>query len=464
MDDEARINVLNEMFDEILSTNCDLNDANTTMSHASEIMEKEIEDLKARDENKSKQIEMLYAVLENRLGVNVQVAYSDIEIQRAEARRMDQQRLYEQVVVEDAKDKGKSIIVKTEEVLEPSSQRESQPDVEVSVAEVEVNEENALVVAQYFILVGDLKTVYYSREDNARRIEVERRRLKAKEAKKAKVVEIVDEEKDDEDDDLKDIDDFHESDDDKDDDDDDDQDGNGGAPIVRQPGADQSTSSSKQSDLQKVFSNTPKVIYLSHDVEEGELVENWTRESMLEALGMNDENLKFDIEEEIPTVPDSEYVFKFVEDADDFNDVIVENDSSDSNQDVPFHYAGQDDNFPTFAELFRTHNEDDLRRKVAEKISTDGPPKTLSEEELREKIKKWFKQPMVEERKFKRPLKFFTRHPDELLGDIPSWGYLEDMKVYAIKREYGVQCFKFLKDIRTLPWWDVEEVMKTNNL
>ncbi|MFS7928246.1 hypothetical protein Hanom_Chr04g00318551 [Helianthus anomalus] len=38
------------------------------------------------------------------------------------------------------------------------------------------------------------------------------------------------------------------------------------------------------------------------------------------------------------------------------------------------------------------------------------------------------------------------------------------MKVYAIKREYDVQYFKFLKDIRTLPWWDVEELVKTKNL
>ncbi|MFS7912587.1 hypothetical protein Hanom_Chr02g00131721 [Helianthus anomalus] len=71
---------------------------------------------------------------------------------------------------------------------------------------------------------------------------------------------------------------------------------------------------------------------------------------------------------------------------------------------------------------------------------------------------------MVEERMFKRPLKFFTRHPDESLGDILSWGYLEDMKLYTIKREYFVQYFKFLKDIKTLPWWDVEELVKTKNL
>ncbi|MFS7977915.1 hypothetical protein Hanom_Chr10g00909601 [Helianthus anomalus] len=71
---------------------------------------------------------------------------------------------------------------------------------------------------------------------------------------------------------------------------------------------------------------------------------------------------------------------------------------------------------------------------------------------------------MVEERKFKRPLKFFTRHPDQSLGDILSWGYLEDLKVYAIKREFGVPYFKFVKDLKTLSWWDVEELVKTKNI
>ncbi|KAM0037802.1 hypothetical protein Hdeb2414_s0013g00407511 [Helianthus debilis subsp. tardiflorus] len=170
-DVKAGNNALNEMIDELLTTNCDLNDANTTISHANEIMQKEIEDLKADEENKSKQIEMLYAVIEDRLGINVHAAYDDIEIRRAEEATK--------------KDKGKGIAVEEaseEEVLESSSQREQQPDV------VEVDDENALVPAQQFVLVGKAKSESYSREDNARRIEVERRRLKAKEAKKASTV------------------------------------------------------------------------------------------------------------------------------------------------------------------------------------------------------------------------------------------------------------------------------------
>ncbi|MFS7919146.1 hypothetical protein Hanom_Chr03g00209381 [Helianthus anomalus] len=64
-------------------------------------------------------------------------------------------------------------------------------------------------------------------------------------------------------------------------------------------------------------------------------------------------------------------------------------------------------------------------------------------------------------KKFKRPLQFFTDHPDKSLGDILSWGYLEDLKVYAIRREFGVQYFEFLSDIKTLHWWDIEELVQT---
>ncbi|MFS7946701.1 hypothetical protein Hanom_Chr06g00539401 [Helianthus anomalus] len=163
---------------------------------------------------------------------------------------------------------------------------------------------------------------------------------------------------------------------------------------------------------------------------------------MLESLDMDDDKFKFAIEEEIPATPDCENVFKMVDEVDNFDDVIFE-DGSDSDQE--------------------SHNDDEHRRKVAEKISTDGISKTISKEDLREEIKKWFRA-MLEERKFKRLLMFFTRHPDKSLGVILSWGYLEDLKVYAIKCEYGVQYFEFLQDIKTLPWWDVEELVKMKNI
>ncbi|MFS7919535.1 hypothetical protein Hanom_Chr03g00213791 [Helianthus anomalus] len=287
------------------------------------------------------------------------------------------------------------------------------------------------------------------------------------------------------------VDDYHGSDyggdDDGDDDDDDDnQGGDSGALIVRQAGAHQlndflddtqnaeheevhpqgeSSSGTKHDDPVDLFLSTPKVVYLSLDVEEGELVKNWTRETIKKSLGLNDEdNFTFDFEKDMEDdAPNSEYMFKMVDEADNFNEVVVE-DKSESDQDVSFPYSSKDsEDFPTFTELFRTHNEDELKRKVAEKLNTNGVPRTLTKEELREERKKWFK-PLVEERKFKRPLKFFTSHSDESLGDILSWGYIEDLKVYAIKREFGVQYFILIKDIMTLPWWDVEELVKMKNI
>ncbi|KAJ0742887.1 hypothetical protein HanPI659440_Chr10g0369291 [Helianthus annuus] len=355
LEDEARINVLNEMFDDILSSNTDLQDANATMSQANEIMKKELEDLKAHDESKTKQLDMLYAVIEDRLGVNVHATYDDVEIRRAEARRMERQRLDAEEAARAALDKGKNLA--DEEVLESSSQQEQkQPEIEIKVENIEVHdagaemnaEENLVSPDLLFTLFGEPKPLIYSRKEILKRIEIERHRL---EAKKVKVAEIVDEKEDEEDDDFKDIDDYHyDGDDDDDNNDDNDQGGAGGALIVRPPSVDniddylddvrneeheeahcqgESTSGSKQAAIHQVPSKTPKVIYLTHDVEEGELVENWSRSDMLDALDLRDENLQFDIEDEVPEGSDKDYVFKHVEDADNFDDVVVEDDSLD---------------------------------------------------------------------------------------------------------------------------------------
>ncbi|MFS8002066.1 hypothetical protein Hanom_Chr13g01197781 [Helianthus anomalus] len=66
---------------------------------------------------------------------------------------------------------------------------------------------------------------------------------------------------------------------------------------------------------------------------------------------------------------------------------------------------------------------------------------------------------MPKERKFVRPLQYFKHNVDLSRGDILSWGYLEDLQVYAIRREQGV-----LSDIKTLPWWDVEDLVQTKNI
>ncbi|MFS7912875.1 hypothetical protein Hanom_Chr02g00135001 [Helianthus anomalus] len=71
----------------------------------------------------------------------------------------------------------------------------------------------------------------------------------------------------------------------------------------------------------------------------------------MQDIDMDYGKLKCNIEEEIPPTPDREYSFKFVNQVDNFNDVIIE-EASESAEDTPFHYSGVDDDFPTLNELF----------------------------------------------------------------------------------------------------------------
>ncbi|MFS7888746.1 hypothetical protein Hanom_Chr00s000002g01598711 [Helianthus anomalus] len=246
---------------------------------------------------------------------------------------------------EALKDKRKGVVIDTEEILGSSSQQEQlQPDGEVNVSHVEaniddlemkdaevevkateievnateneVNNDLAIVPSLLFTVVGKPKDVVYSKED-----------------------EDHQDDKDDKDN--------------KDDKGNDDEDGAGGASNVKSSGTSnvedflndeqneerdeaqhqgESSFGTKHADLHQVLSNTPKVIYLNHTEEEGEIVENLARESMLESLDMEEDKFKFDNEEEIPPTPDREYGFKFVNEADNFVNVVVE-DGSDSDQD-----------------------------------------------------------------------------------------------------------------------------------
>ncbi|KAJ0785990.1 hypothetical protein HanOQP8_Chr02g0049721 [Helianthus annuus] len=157
LDVQAGNSALNEMIDELLTTNFDLNDSHATMSVENEIMQKELEDVRADKENKSRQLEMLYAVIEDRLGVNVHATYNEIRIRRAEAWRMERQQRDAQEAADATKDIGKSIA--DEEVLESPSQKEQ------SSSNVEVNTETAIVLAQQFILVGEAVDVPYGKAE-----------------------------------------------------------------------------------------------------------------------------------------------------------------------------------------------------------------------------------------------------------------------------------------------------------
>ncbi|XP_035840251.1 uncharacterized protein LOC118487476 [Helianthus annuus] len=158
-----------------------------------------------------------------------------------------------------------------------------------------------------------------------------------------------------------------------------------------------------------------------------------------------------------------DYKYNYVEDADQYDRVEVE-DCSD-NEDVPEDTS----KLPTLMEFFAAENREELRQKVTEAVNENVFECLRKEAEQesqsnveKEDHSKWFKD--SHERKFKRPLKFFQRDRSISLGDIISWGFLPQVNAYAVRREYGVQYFKRLYDIMSLPWWDVDELSQVRTL
>ncbi|XP_022007617.1 uncharacterized protein LOC110906855 [Helianthus annuus] len=143
-----------------------------------------------------------------------------------------------------------------------------------------------------------------------------------------------------------------------------------------------------------------------------------------------------------------DYKYNYVADADQYDRVEVE-DCSD-NEDVPEDTS----KLPTLMEFFTAENRDELRQKVTEAVNENVFECLRKEAEQvnqsnveKEDHSKWFKD--GHERKFKRPL---------------NWGFLPQVNAYAVRREFGVQYFKRLYDIMSLPWWDVDELSQVRTL
>ncbi|XP_022014942.1 uncharacterized protein LOC110914462 [Helianthus annuus] len=226
---------------------------------------------------------------------------------------------------------------------------------------------------------------------------------------------------------------------------------------------DDAESEGEQVDDKNVDEVEKLILCIEPDVEEGEIRHTYTLDEVLKMFNVNEDEFKFDFEDELNAFdinqqPEYEYnkrSYKYVEEADVYDRVEVEDctDEDSVNEDTL--------EFPTLVEFFSEENKDELRRKVAEILKDknfDGATKDPQKEER----KNWFHKDT--ERKFKRPLKFYKRDRDVSLGDIISWGFLPHVNAYAIRREYGVQYFKRLHDIMSLPWWDVEELSKVRTL
>ncbi|MFS7921692.1 hypothetical protein Hanom_Chr03g00239921 [Helianthus anomalus] len=135
-------------------------------------------------------------------------------------------------------------------------------------------------------------------------------------------------------------------------------------------------SSSGKQHADQVFLTNPTVIYLNAQ-HEGEIEIQRKREEMLEELGLEDGRFKFDIEDEIPKSSEDIFEPRYAYEADHYDDVIIEDASDTSDEETDFHYSGIDETFPSFAEMFKDRNVEEIRRKIVEKVSTEGVPETI---------------------------------------------------------------------------------------
>ncbi|MFS7929681.1 hypothetical protein Hanom_Chr04g00335411 [Helianthus anomalus] len=161
---------------------------------------------------------------------------------------------------------------------------------------------------------------------------------------------------------------------------------------------------------------------------------------------IEDSEFNFDFEEELNKFDINhqlEYQYKYVEDADNYDKVEVE-DCSDDDQSENVNVDTS--NFPTLVELFRQANEDELKRKIVECVKNKSFQE-MSKDEQCEERKKWFRNDT--ERKFKRPLKYYRRDKDVSLGDIISWGYLPQ----EVEELSQVRTFSYPVREHDMPTW-----------
>ncbi|XP_021974661.1 protein PFC0760c-like [Helianthus annuus] len=151
-----------------------------------------------------------------------------------------------------------------------------------------------------------------------------------------------------------------------------------------------------ESEGEHVDESEKLILRLEPDVEEGEFRHSYTLTEIIKLTHIDENEFKFDFEEELNEFDinqQHEYEYKYVEDADNYDRVEVE-DCSDEEQSVNVDTS----NFPALAEFFSQANEDKLRRKVAESVKNKSFHE-MSKEEQREERKKWFRKDT--ERKFK---------------------------------------------------------------
>ncbi|XP_022003018.1 probable inactive protein kinase DDB_G0270444 [Helianthus annuus] len=170
-----------------------LNELSEALSNEMKAMKLEMEAMKADKVMKDQQLQMLVAVVESHLKMNIHAAFDEIDVIRANERRLERERQ----MAEEANLKNKGIIEEVEIVDASSSQPEvggssSQPDIEM-IEEVEVQEQEVveddqeMVEAEAqephepeYLIVGEPIEPIIA-ENVLRRVEIIQRRRRARE-------------------------------------------------------------------------------------------------------------------------------------------------------------------------------------------------------------------------------------------------------------------------------------------
>ena len=159
----------------------------------------------------------------------------------------------------------------------------------------------------------------------------------------------------------------------------------------------------------------PLVLMLEHNVEEGEYVPNVSKEELAKMLNLDVHQLNFDFEEEVANINPFEpkdYCYKKQSDADNYDELIIEDRSDDEERGESEKYKGTgSDSFPSYEEMYSQLNDDLIKERVAEDLREGKIPKSMSKEQIAEARKSWFKI-IPRPRKFRRTLAFFTRDKD----------------------------------------------------
>ncbi|MFS7954000.1 hypothetical protein Hanom_Chr07g00625201 [Helianthus anomalus] len=176
----AEISSLNMKLKNLEDVNQTLNQLLSEMSEASsnemKVIKLEMEAMKADKVMKDNQLSMLTAIIESHLKVDIHTAFNEVEVKRAEERRVERERL----LAQEATERRKSMVV---DVVGSSSQPEaggssSQEDIER--VDVENFQEQDVEESQDFMLVGESSELF-DVNDVLRRVTVSQRKRKARE-------------------------------------------------------------------------------------------------------------------------------------------------------------------------------------------------------------------------------------------------------------------------------------------